>query len=106
MPIVLIDHDRIEVRNLDRTLGAFPEDATTKQPKVAISKRLIDRSHTAASFSATAVDASLLDERGLAHALDCDLLLNCVDRPWPRHLLNTMAYAHSSQSSTGASWRG
>jgi hypothetical protein len=92
--IVLIDHDRIEVRNLDRTLGAFPEDATTKQPKVAISKRLIDKSHTAASFSATAVDASLLDERGLAHALDCDLLLSCVDRPWPRHVLNTMAYAH------------
>jgi len=92
--VALIDHDLIEVRNLDRTLGAYPEDAECKISKVLVSKRLVDRSHTAASFMAEPVIDSLLGGDGLAHALDCDLLISCVDRPWPRHALNTIAYAH------------
>lgn len=92
--ITLIDHDQIEVRNLDRTLGAYPEDASQQLSKVVISKRMLDRSHTSQQFVAEAVPASILDPQGLAHALDCDLLISCVDRPWPRHVLNTIAYAH------------
>ena len=92
--ITLIDHDHIEVRNLDRTLGAYPEDASQQLSKVVISKRMLDRSHTSEQFTADAVHASILDPQGLAHALDCDLLISCVDRPWPRHVLNTIAYAH------------
>jgi molybdopterin-synthase adenylyltransferase len=92
--IVFIDHDRLEVRNLDRTLGAYPEDATERLPKVLSSKRLVNRSHTSTTFTADAVEASMLTPGGLASALDCDLLISCVDRPWPRHVLNTIAYAH------------
>ena len=92
--IVFIDHDLLEVRNLDRTLGAYPEDAAARLPKVLSAKRLVDRSHTSTRFTADPVEASLLSPGGLASALDCDLLISCVDRPWPRHILNTIAYAH------------
>lgn len=92
--ITMVDHDRLEVRNLDRTLGAYPHDAAEQLPKVVSAKRLVDRSHTSATFAADAIEASVLTDTGLASALDCDLLISCVDRPWPRHVLNTMAYAH------------
>jgi molybdopterin-synthase adenylyltransferase len=92
--LTLIDHDRTEERNLDRTLGAFRSDADDRLSKVAVSERLIRQTHTADDFRVTAVSESLLTSNGLGAALDCDVLICCVDRPWPRHLLNKIAYAH------------
>ncbi len=90
--ITLIDHDLLEDRNLDRTLGAVRSDIG--RPKVQVAARNIRRSHTASEFSVRVVEESLLSKVGLAEALDCDVLLSCVDRPWPRFLLNTIAYSH------------
>ncbi|HZR02985.1 MAG TPA: ThiF family adenylyltransferase [Burkholderiales bacterium] len=92
--LMLIDHDHIEERNLDRTLGAYPADIPKKLLKVEIAKRLVDASHTSARFSAIAINDGVHGKTGLANALDCDALLSCVDRPWPRHILNVLAYAH------------
>ncbi len=92
--ITLIDHDILEERNLDRTLGALREDVEARLPKVSVSKRLLETSHTASWFLATEVISAIQAEPGLAHALDCDVLLCCVDRPLPRHVLNVLAYAH------------
>jgi len=92
--ITLIDADKIEERNLDRTLGALRADAIEGTRKVAVSKRLVDQTHTSTSFLARAVPHSLLEAPGLSAALDCDVLMCCVDRPWPRHVLNVIAYAH------------
>jgi len=92
--LVYIDHDRIEERNLDRTLGAIPADVRDSTPKVEVARRTADQSHTAIQFRTQAVDCSLLTARGLAAALDCDVLFSCVDRPWPRFLLNAIAKAH------------
>ncbi|MDB4954683.1 MAG: ThiF family adenylyltransferase [Myxococcales bacterium] len=92
--VTLIDADKIEARNLDRTLGAVRADADARTPKVEVSKRLIDQTHTSVDFEARAVPHSLLDETGMAAALDCDMLMCCVDRPWPRHVLNVIAYSH------------
>ncbi|MGA7087945.1 MAG: ThiF family adenylyltransferase [Candidatus Dormiibacterota bacterium] len=90
--ITLIDHDLLEDRNLDRTLGAARSDIG--RSKVRVAARNVRRSHTAADFSVRVVEKSLLTKSGLAEALDCDVLLSCVDRPWPRFLLNTIAYSH------------
>src|SRR5581483_7810723 len=84
----------IEERNLDRTLGAYPADIPKKLLKVEIAKRIVDASHTSARFSAIAINDGVHGKTGLANALDCDALLSCVDRPWPRHILNVLAYAH------------
>jgi hypothetical protein len=92
--ITLIDADRIEERNLDRTLGALPTDVTPRTHRVDVAKRLIDQTHTSPNFLARAVPHSLLAPEGLGAALDCDILMCCVDRPWPRHVLNVIAYSH------------
>lgn len=92
--LVYIDHDVIEGRNLDRTLGAIPHDVVNATPKVDVAYRAAQVSHTALRFETRPVPASLLTPEGLAAALDCDVLFSCVDRPWPRWILNTIAKAH------------
>lgn len=91
--IVLIDHDRIEERNLDRTPHATSGDARRRASKIAVAKRGMASSHTAANLTVRAVQASLLSPKATAAALDCDVLICCVDRPWPRWVLNAIAYA-------------
>jgi hypothetical protein len=93
-PITLIDHDVIEERNLDRTLGAYQSDVRSRTPKVEVSRRLIERSHTANRLDVRAIPCSVVSRAGLEAALDCDVLICCVDRPWPRHILNKLAYLH------------
>jgi len=89
-----IDHDLIETRNLDRTNGATMADVIAELPKVAVAGRATALSHTSADIDLRLVVASLLSDGGYRAALDCDVLLSCVDRPLPRHLLNALAYAH------------
>lgn len=88
----LIDHDLIEERNLDRTLGTLQVDEGIAKVKVAL--RTIYFSHTAYDVNIDSYQGSLLHATGLAKALDCDILFSCVDRPAPRHMLNSIAYGH------------
>jgi len=92
--LTLIDPDHIEKRNLDRTLGAYTSDVERKLPKVEIARRMVEASHTSADFSATDISGGVQSKTGLANALDSDAIMCCVDRPWPRHILNVLAYAH------------
>jgi len=90
--LTLLDFDLLEERNLDRTAGAGASDVGLA--KVAVAARNVRQAATAADLELDVVTASLLDRDGLLAALDCDVLISCVDRPWPRHLLNAIAYAH------------
>jgi hypothetical protein len=92
--ITHIDHDAIEPRNLDRTDGASAADLAEQPKKVAVARRAALAAHTAADFGVTSVADTLQSETGLRAAMDCDVLVCCVDRPWPRHILNAIAYAH------------
>ena len=92
--IVLIDFDTVEELNLDRLLHAYPRDARMARSKVEVLGKGIKRSATASTFKVEMIDSSIVEEEGFRAALDCDVLFSCVDRPWPRSVLNFIAYAH------------
>jgi hypothetical protein len=92
--IRLLDFDVVETHNLDRLLHATEDDARRQCLKVDMLSRALRRSATARPFVVDALDLSVVEESGYRAALDCDVLFSCVDRPWPRFVLNLIAYAH------------
>ena len=92
--LTYIDFDKLEVRNLDRTNGACKADVIAGLLKVQVAARSTISSATAAQIDLRLVPHSVLTPEGLAATLDCDVILCCVDRPWPRFLLNVIAYSH------------
>jgi ThiF family protein len=92
--LTYVDHDILEMRNLDRTHGATVPDVVAGLTKVAVAGRATAASHTAPEIDLRLVARSLLSEDGYRAALDCDVLLSCVDRPLPRWVLNGIAYGH------------
>ncbi|MFI5161225.1 MAG: HesA/MoeB/ThiF family protein [Sphingobacteriales bacterium] len=89
---VLIDFDEVQIHNLDRLLGATLQDVG--HPKALVMERQILKASTATKPIVRAVLNGITEEIGYRHALDCDVLFSCVDRPWPRQVLNHIAYNH------------
>jgi hypothetical protein len=92
--IRLLDFDIIEGVNLDRLLHATAADARAQRLKVQVLAKHLRLSATARPFRVDALDLSVVEEAGYQAALDCDVLFSCVDRPWPRFVLNLIAHAH------------
>jgi molybdopterin-synthase adenylyltransferase len=90
--LILIDYDVVKIHNLDRTISAGPGDEG--QSKVQVAARRLRAIATAANFQVVPVDDSVVEEDGYRSLLDADIAFCCVDRPWPRHVLNRAAYAH------------
>lgn len=90
--IAIIDFDRVEEHNLDRLVYATRRDIGKLKAEV-LAKRLRQVA-TANRFEVDPVIGSVYDEIAYRRALDCDVLFSCVDRPWGRHVLNHIAYAH------------
>jgi len=88
----LIDYDKVKMVNLDRTLNATADDVGRSKVGVARDHALL--SATALNGTITAFRTSVVERDGYRAALDCDLIFSCVDRPWPRRVLNHIAYAH------------
>jgi hypothetical protein len=92
--IKLMDYDRVERHNLDRLLHAHIEDAAAKRLKVDVIGAALERSATAAAPVIERLPLAVTEVDGFREALDCDIIFSCVDRPWPRHVLNYIAYAY------------
>ena len=91
--LVVMDFDLVETHNLDRLIGAAPRDARLRRPKIHIALRQAAAAATAADPAIEGSDLSICEPAGLRLALDCDLIFSCVDRPWPRAVLNSLAYS-------------
>ncbi len=87
-----MDFDTIEERNLDRLIGVTVTDAWLKRPKIDAARRLFLENTTAQSPQLSTWDRSICEAAGLRYALDFDMIISCVDRPWPRAVLNALAY--------------
>lgn len=90
----LFDFDTVEEHNLDRLLNATIRDVRLHQAKAHLAARTAYRAATATNFRATPYELSVVEPAGFAAAADCDVIFSCVDRPWPRAVLNLLAYAH------------
>lgn len=91
--IGVMDFDSLEIINLDRMIGATRGDLLLARSKVEVAHRLMTRTATADKPDFAALDMSICEPHGLAAALDYDVIISCVDKPWPRGVLNTLAYA-------------
>lgn len=90
--MMLMDFDLVEELNLDRLNFATRDDIG--RMKIDALGDFLEQRATAATFRIDRVPFAIYEEEALRKALDCDVLFSCVDRPWGRHVLNFIAYAH------------
>ena len=91
--LTTMDFDIVEEHNLDRLIGAAPRDVRLRRPKTHIARREAAAAATASNPTIDTCDRSICEPDGLEAALDYDLIFCCVDRPWPRAVLNALAYS-------------
>jgi hypothetical protein len=96
--VVLIDHDRVKVINLDRTLNATTSDEGAYKVDVAACAM---RAHSPCGLNVNAIPARCDDAVAYRALLDCDFTFCCVDRPWGQRILNHLAYANAIPVSNG-----
>lgn len=89
----VMDYDIIKAINRDRMVGATRRDVRLHTPKVRLAERLMASSATAVNPAVIVHDLSICSPEGLAAALDYDVIFSCVDRPWPRAVLNGVGYS-------------
>lgn len=91
--LTVMDFDLVELHNLDRLIGAAPRDAHLKRPKIHVARREAAAAATSHTPRINVSDLSVCEPEGFELALDHDLVFSCVDRSWPRAVLNSMAYS-------------
>ena len=91
--LTVMDFDVVEIHNLDRLIGATVRDARLKRSKAYAAHREATKAATAGSHRIEVSDHSICEPDGLKMALDHDIVFCCVDKPWPRAVLNALAYS-------------
>ena len=91
--LTVMDFDVVELYNLDRLIGAARRDAHLRRPKIHVARREATAVATSLASPISVSDLSICEPAGLELALDHDLVFSCVDRSWPRAVLNSMAYS-------------
>ena len=90
--IILIDPDCIKTHNLDRFL--YGKMSRLGEQKVVRARTEIRENSTAPAVTVRAIPTGIECEPAYDEALDCDLIVSCVDRPVARDVLNYIAMAH------------
>lgn len=92
--VSMLDFDSLKLVNLDRMIGPRRLDVLLRRSKAEVAARLLEASATARPFHAVPIEGSVCEPQVFEQVLDYDLIFCCVDdHPWPRSILNTVAYA-------------
>ena len=87
--LLLIDHDIVEMHNLDRLLNASSRDVGRMKTDVA--EKSAKKASTAGIIRIINHRRKIQDTEAFAAARDCDILISCVDTPSARDILNRIA---------------
>lgn len=88
--IVMIDPDKIELKNLNRILNSTRVDAENERHKVEVLKKAV--LSMGLGTQVDALSANLYDgHTGIHKIVECDVLFGCMDSVDGRHLLNQIA---------------
>lgn len=90
--LTFIDFDLVELKNLDRLIGATKYDIG--KFKVDFQNERLTKTKLLPNINIAAVPYSITEEKGLKAALDCDLLFSCVDMPLPRYVLDCISFGN------------
>lgn len=90
--IALIDFDIIESKNLDRLHGIESKEIGFLKTDVYSYK--LEKYKLYKNQDIKSIPYSVVEKYGLNSVIDCDIIFCCVDRPWPRFILNSIAYAY------------
>ncbi len=88
----LIDRDRVGLSNMNRLIGATPDDAAAKRPKTEVAARLIKAIEPDALLEQ--IDRSFISPEGFAALRSVDVVIGGVDRHGARFVLNEFCAAY------------
>jgi hypothetical protein len=87
--LVLVDPDKVELKNLNRILNATREDAILGRPKVRVLARAI--ANMGLGTEVEMACENLLSKKAIEAVATCDVVFGCMDGVEGRHLLNRLA---------------
>ena len=90
--LTFVDFDIVKQHNLDRLIGASATDVKLCRPKVDVAKRVVLKAATSRQLEIKTLLGSICEPQWFSRVLDHDIIFSCVDRPWPRMVLNNLAY--------------
>lgn len=87
--LILVDHERVEHKNLNRIVGAIRQDAEQGSYKTAVAARYASGLGLGTQIQTIELP---VQERGAISVLKhCDVLIGCVDSAYARYILNKIS---------------
>jgi molybdopterin/thiamine biosynthesis adenylyltransferase len=92
--LLLVDYDRFEIANFNRSQGATRSDVESRLPKIDVYARIAKSAATAPNFRISAFRESVAEPAGLKPLLDCDIVVCAADDAFARQVVDHAAYSH------------
>src|SRR4029077_10560891 len=77
--LVLVDYDRLENANFNRSQGTTRSEARSRSVKVAVYRRVTREAATYPNFKVSIFRESVAENAGLNPLLDCDIIAGAAD---------------------------